>query len=154
MTEISLQETHAPLGHCFGCGVTNEHGLRIKSFADGDRLIAHWQGSPRYEAFPGILNGGIIGSLLDCHSNWAAANHLMTRDDLEHLPTTVTAEYHVKLRRGTPSNEPLVIRAWATESKGSKVYIQAELLAGDEVCATCEGLFIAVKPEHPAYGRW
>ena len=25
-----------------------------------------------------MLNGGIVGALLDCHSNWAAAYHLMT----------------------------------------------------------------------------
>jgi len=154
MNGPSLQETHAPEGNCFGCGVRNEEGLQIQSYAQGDKLIARWKGETRYEAFPGILNGGIIGSLLDCHSNWAAAHHLLVRDQLNQLPTTVTAEYTIKLLRGTPSEKELQLEAWVTESKGSKVYIEANLLDGEDICATCTGLFIAVKPGHPAYGRW
>ena len=154
MNDLSLQEIHAPQGHCFGCGVTNSHGLQIKSFSEGDKLVARWEGCDRFEAFPGILNGGIIGALLDCHSNWAAAYHLLERDNLESLPTTVTAEYGVRLHRGTPSNKQVELRAWVENSSGSKVHVKAELLADGEVCATCQGLFIAVKPEHPAYGRW
>mgnify|MGYP000477620052 CR=1 FL=1 len=40
-------------------------------------LICEWESENHHEAFPGMLNGGIIGSLLDCHSNWAAAHFLM-----------------------------------------------------------------------------
>ena len=64
MTEKSLQETYAPHNACFGCGPANEKGLRIRSFASGDELVAEWHAEDHHEAFPGMLNGGIIGSLL------------------------------------------------------------------------------------------
>ena len=40
-------------------------------------LVADWQPLPHHAAFDGVLNGGIIGTLLDCHANWTAAMHLM-----------------------------------------------------------------------------
>ena len=72
-----VQERYAPRNHCFGCGPANPKGLRIRSFEDGEGLAAEWTPEPHHEAFDGMLNGGIIGALLDCHSNWAAALHLM-----------------------------------------------------------------------------
>ena len=69
----SLQEHYAPNNACWGCGPSNAEGLRIRSFAQGDEVVADWKPEPKYEAFPGVLNGGIIGTLLDCHCNWTAA---------------------------------------------------------------------------------
>src|SRR6476469_9288397 len=100
--QASLQETYSPAGICFGCGPTNEKGLKIRSFAEGDEVVAEWHAEPHHQAFPGMLNGGIIGALLDCHSNWTAAYFLMKRDGLDQAPCTVTAEFHVKLLRPTP----------------------------------------------------
>ena len=73
----SLQERYAPNNACWGCGPANAEGLRIRSFPEGDAVVAEWKPEPKYEAFPGVLNGGIIGTLLDCHCNWTAAYHLM-----------------------------------------------------------------------------
>src|SRR6185436_1534047 len=98
----SVQETYAPQNRCFGCGPANDKGLRIRSFEEGDHLVADFTPEPHHQAFAGVLNGGIIGTLLDCHSNWAAANHLRKAQGLEAPPCTVTADFHVKLRRPTP----------------------------------------------------
>ena len=67
--ELCIQEQYAPHNACFGCGPSNKKGLGIRSFAKGDELIAEWTAEEHHEAFPGMLNGGIIGSLLDCHCN-------------------------------------------------------------------------------------
>lgn len=101
-----------------------------------------------------MLNGGIIGTLLDCHCNWAAAWHLMRRNDLEHPPCTVTADYAIKLKRPTPTDEPLHLVARVVESTPERAIVEAELIAGGKTCATCRGTFVAVKPGHPAYHRW
>jgi acyl-coenzyme A thioesterase PaaI-like protein len=90
----SLQDTYAPNLACFGCGPANELGLRIKSFVDGDRVVATWHAQKQHEAYPGMLNGGICGALLDCHLNWAAAHHLMVKRGVTVPPCTVTANYH------------------------------------------------------------
>ena len=75
----SLQDTYAPQNRCFGCGPANEKGLRIKSFVEGDEVVAEWRPSRTTWPSRGSLNGGICGALLDCHSNWTAAHHLMQR---------------------------------------------------------------------------
>lgn len=73
MSEQSLQDRYAPENRCFGCGPANDKGLRIKSFVRGDDVVASFQPAPHHLAFEGMLNGGIAGALLDCHSNWTAA---------------------------------------------------------------------------------
>src|SRR6478736_3857461 len=102
MSEICLQVRYAPRSQCFGCGPVNQSGLRLESFARNDEVVALWHPSKKHQAFPGMLNGGIIGALLDCHSNWTAAWHLLQQGRLSQPPCTVTAEYAVKLLRPTP----------------------------------------------------
>lgn len=150
----SLQEQYSPKGICFGCGQANDKGLRIRSFADNNEVIARWTPEAHHEAFPGVLNGGIIGALLDCHSNWTAAWHLMQKGRHDCPPCTVTAAYAIKLLRPTPSKNELELKAFVVESTDTKATIDAELIAGGKVCATCRGTFIAVKSDHPAYHRW
>lgn len=156
--DVCIQERYAPHNACFGCGPANEKGLRIRSFPTGDdpngEVVATWKPDTHHEAFEGMLNGGIIGALLDCHSNWTAAWHLMKREGESTPPCTVTADFHVRMKRPTPSGEAVELSARPVESAGSKVVVEAELRSGGRVTATCTGTFVAVKPGHPAYHRW
>ena len=154
MSEPSLQERYAPQSICFGCGPANEKGLRIRSFLDGGEVVMDWTPSPEHQAFPGMVNGGIIGALLDCHMNWTAAHHLMVRAVLDTPPVTVTAEFSVQLKRPTPSGQPVHLRARVMESSADRAVVEATLSSADAVCATGRGTFVAVKPGHPAYHRW
>jgi acyl-coenzyme A thioesterase PaaI-like protein len=150
----SLQERYAPDNACFGCGPANPQGLQVRSFVEGDECVAEWTPQPHHEAFPGILNGGIIGTLLDCHANWAAAWHLMQKQGARTPPCTVTADYAVKLLRPTPTNAPVKLRARVVESSDDRAVVEATLESGGKVCDTCRGTFVAVRPGHPAYHRW
>ncbi len=154
--EKSLQETYAPNGICFGCGAANEKGLRIKSFPgeNGEEVVAEWKADEHHQAFPGMLSGGIVGTLLDCHSNWTAAHFLMKKNRKTEPDCTVTANYSVKLLRPTPFDATIYLKARVVESTEDRATVEAELIANDKVCATCRGLFVAVKEGHPAYHRW
>jgi acyl-coenzyme A thioesterase PaaI-like protein len=154
LPDRSVQETYAPHNACFGCGPSNPKGLRIRSFEQGDALVATWTPEPHHEAFPGVLNGGIIGSLLDCHCNWAAAMHLMKVRDLSSPPCTVTAEYAITLKRPCPTDGPLQISAKVVEQQGNRLVVEGTLEAQGKVRASCRGTFVAVEPGHPAYHRW
>jgi acyl-coenzyme A thioesterase PaaI-like protein len=153
-TGPSLQERYAPNGACFGCGPANAKGLRIGSRPEGDGLVATFVPEKHHEAFEGVLSGGIIGCLLDCHSNWTAAWTLMRAAGASQPPSTVTADFHVTMKRPTPATGPVTLRARPVEVKGDRVVVEATLEADGKVCATCRGTFVAVKPGHPAYGRW
>jgi acyl-coenzyme A thioesterase PaaI-like protein len=150
----SLQERYAPATRCFGCGPANPHGLHVRSFEEGDALVAEWRAEPHHEAFAGCVNGGILGALLDCHSNWTAAIHLMKQAGLDHPPCTVTSEFHVRLLRVTPSDVPLRLHARVAESTADRATVEATVEAGGRTTVTCRGVFIAVKEGHPAFHRW
>jgi acyl-coenzyme A thioesterase PaaI-like protein len=150
----SLQEKYAPHNSCWGCGPANAEGLRIRSFAKEDQVVAEWMPQPKYEAFPGVLNGGIIGTLLDCHCNWTAAWHLMNKAGASQPPCTVTADYAIKLLRPTPTSGAIRLAAKVVESNKDRATVEGTLSAGGKVCATCRGTFVAVKEGHPAFHRW
>lgn len=154
MNTLSLQERFAPHSRCFGCGPANPDGLRLGSRVEGDLVTARWQPEERHQAFPLMLNGGIIGTLLDCHGNWTAAWHLMQLSGLDHPPCTVTADYAVKLLRPTPLNQPVTLVARLAASSADRATIEAELSSDGKVRATFRGLFVAVRPGHPAYHQW
>ena len=152
--EAGLQDTYAPHNECFGCGPSNKKGLRIKSYVRDGEVVADWRAESHHEAFPGVMNGGIIGSLLDCHCNWTACWHIMERDGLPKPPCTVTADYKITLKRPTPTDVPVHLTARVVESDGPKVVVEGEMTANDKVCAMCTGTFVAVEQGHPAYHRW
>ena len=154
MTAQALQDIYAPASTCFGCGPANPQGLHIKSFVRSDEVVAEWMPQTHHEAFPGALNGGIVGTLLDCHCNWTAAWHLMRQAHADHPPCTVTADYSIALKRPTPSRAPVQLRARVVQSGGDRAVVEGELHSGGKLCATCRGTFVAVKPGHPAYHRW
>ena len=156
-TEPSLQERFAPAGRCFGCGLANPVGLHIGSHPSNDDpevLVARFDPRPEHEAFAGVVNGGILGTLLDCHANWTAAWHLMRARGADRPPTTVTLEYSIRMRRPTPSDRPIELRAHVVEATEDRATVEAEIASGGIVTATGSGTFVAVRPDHPAYDRW
>lgn len=150
----SLQEQFAPHNQCFGCGPSNKLGLRIRSFVDGNSLVATFKPEAHHQAFDNILSGGIVGTLLDCHSNWCAAYFIMKERQEQTPPCTVTAKYSVSLLAPTPMNMDLQLIATPTLVTPRKAEISAKLMAEGQCTATCEGLFVAVSPGHPGYHRW
>ena len=150
----SMQDLYAPSSICFGCGPANTDGLRIKSFRDKEGLQMVFQPQKHHQAFPGVINGGIIGALLDCHGNWTAAIAIMDRLVLEQPLCTVTAQYEVKLRRPTPFGPTLDVRSRILALENDRAEVIIELQSNGETCAVGRGLFVAVKEGHPAWHRW
>ncbi len=153
--DSSLQEKYAPDSVCFGCGPSNDKGLRIRSFAqDDDACVARWRPQPHHLAFAGVVNGGICGALLDCHSNWTAAWHLMRNAGTSVPPCTVTAQFAVRLKRPTPLDAELVLHAKVVSAAIDRATVDSAIEANGNVTATCRGVFVVVKEGHPAFHRW
>src|ERR1700756_2158639 len=127
MSEQSLQEKFAPANSCWGCGPANAEGLRIRSVPRNGEVGAEWQPQKKYEAFPGVWNGGVIGTLLDCHCNWTAAYHLMKRAGADHPPCTVTAEDSIKLFRPTPTTNSVFLSARVVNLTNDRATIEGRL---------------------------
>jgi acyl-coenzyme A thioesterase PaaI-like protein len=141
------------LSYCYGCGRLNEHGLQIKSYWDGDETVCTFQPKPYHTAIPGYVYGGLIASLIDCHSTGtaAAAAYRAAGRDMHTDPPFryLTGSLRVDYLRPTPVDALLEIRARVQEIKGRKVVITSIVSANGEVCA--RGEVIAVQmPEHLA----
>jgi acyl-coenzyme A thioesterase PaaI-like protein len=143
---------------CWGCGPDNEHGLQIKSFWDGQQGLCTWQARPHHHAAPGVLNGGIIASIIDCHSIWtaiAATYQAEGRDWRSEPPIWyVTGSLHITYLRPTPIAEPVTLRAVVSELGPRKAVVQCALLSGELECARGETVAVRVapdwlRPDHP-----
>ena len=94
------------LSHCYGCGRLNEHGMKIKSYWDGEESVCIHQPKLFYTAVPGYAYGGLIASLIDCHSTGtaAAAKYRAENREMDTLPSLrfLTASLHVDYLLPTP----------------------------------------------------
>jgi hypothetical protein len=61
----------------------------------------------------------------------------------------------VRLVAPTPTDEPLILRAWPVEVVGRRATSEARIEnAEGTVTATFSGRFVAVRDDHPAHDRW
>ncbi len=104
---------------CFGCGAENAHGLQLKTHWTGTGGVCHFQPQPHMIAAPGVLNGGIIATLIDCHCISTAMAHLYQAEGRpfgsEPGIWCVTASLNVDFKRPTPIDQTIELRAHVTE---------------------------------------
>ena len=136
--------------HCHGCGADNERGLKIKSTWDGDEAVCEWQPESHHcGGSKEIVNGGIIATLIDCHSlNLAIARaYKIEGRPIGSSPriSYVTGNLNVSYHRPTPVDETLHLRAKILKTEGRKVWVSCALSAAGQLCATGEVLGIRVE---------
>lgn len=143
MTQKAFQDFYPDnVAQCYGCGRLNEQGLQIKSYWDGDEAVCSFTPRSYHTAIPGYVYGGLIASLIDCHSTGTAAAAAYRAEgramDTEPPLRFVTASLHVDYMRPTPIEGPLELRSQVKEIKGRKVVIATTLSVHGEVCARGE----------------
>lgn len=141
--------------HCYGCGRLNTDGHQIKSYWDGEETVASFRPLPIHMAMPGFVYGGLIASLIDCHSTGsaAAAGYRAEGREMGTDPPLryVTASLKVDYLRPTPMGVYLELRGSIKEVKGRKVVVETTLSAKGEICA--KGEVVAVRlPEKMVAG--
>lgn len=135
--------------HCWGCGRDNPHGLRIKSRWDGDEAVCEWHPQPWHCASPThVVNGGIIGALIDCHSIIGAMAHAARaagRSLGDGTPPIwyVTGKLEVAYLKPAPLGPPILLRARFEPQSERKTLVRCDLSVNGEVCAS--GLVLAVR---------
>jgi acyl-coenzyme A thioesterase PaaI-like protein len=139
------------VAHCYGCGRLNEQGLQIKSYWEGDEAVCTFHPRPYHTAVPGYVYGGLIASLIDCHSTGTAAAAVYRAEgramDTEPPLRFVTGSLHVDYLKPTPIEGPLELRSEVKEIKGRRVVVTTKLLVHGEVCARGEVVAVQI-PEH------
>lgn len=134
--------------NCWGCGRSNEHGLQIKSYWDGNEAVCTWHPKEHHIAFSGILCGGIIATIIDCHC-LSTANAAYCKEkgiELESISGDmfITGSVYVKFLRPTPVNKPINLRARIVEMGEKKIKVKCDLYSGKSLCSTGESLAIKI----------
>lgn len=125
-SNLSIQERLYPESTCFGCGQANPDGLRLKSYPLDDGVFCTFMPSPSHSNGMGSLNGGIIATILDCHSG--AAVLLDAAGDAGELTQLwVTAGLELRYRLPTFLDHPCELHARITERTDTSMLVSATL---------------------------
>jgi len=149
MTERAFQDDYPDdLAWCYGCGRLNEHGLKIRSFWDGDETVATIHPRPHHTSVPGFVYGGFIASVIDCHSTGsaAAAAHRAAGGDpaIGPYPRFLTGTLKVEYLKPTPIDAPVELRSTIVEVKERKVVLTTTLTSKGTLCARGEAILVKV----------
>jgi acyl-coenzyme A thioesterase PaaI-like protein len=136
--DTELPEHYA---HCFGCGDSVEHGLRLRATAgDGMTVRSRFTVTTEHQGAPGLAHGGLLACAFD-EALGSAVGHLLRRP-------AVTAKLETDFLRPVPVGTTLVIDAHIDGIAGRKVYVSAEGTVDDTTAVRARALFITVDLKH------
>ncbi len=134
---------------CYGCGRHNAEGLHIQTYWDGEEGISHFTPKPHHTAFPGIVYGGLLASLVDCHmigTAIAATYQAEGREPgSEPEVTYVTGNLNITYLQPTPTETELTLRARVKELHPRKAMVACSLYAGAQECVQAEMVAVRVQ---------
>ena len=141
-------QNYMPGNVCYGCSVDNPNGLQIKSYWEGDEAICLWQAKSYHHGWPGLMNGGIIASLVDCHCMCTAMAHAYKIEgrslDSEPHYKYATGTMTIKYVQPTSNDLPVLLKARVIEVKGKKTTLACEVYSGDQVTVTAEVIALSL----------
>jgi len=123
---MSIQERLYPESTCFGCGRANPDGLQLRSYARQEGVVATFQPGPAHSNGMGSMNGGIIATLLDCHSGAVVLLDAAGEED-SLTDLWVTAGLEIRYRLPTFLDMPVELHAEITEKSESSILVKATL---------------------------
>lgn len=134
---------------CFGCGRNNAHGLHIQTFWDGQVGIADFKPQPFHTGWPGYVYGGLLASLIDCHSIGTAIAAMYQVEGRapgsDPQIRCVTGTLHVVYLQPTPIEAQLHLRTQVKELTPRKAVLATVLSANDQECVRAEVIAVRVK---------
>ena len=149
MKEYAVQDYYPDdIAICYGCGKNNPDGLQIKTMWNGEEGILRFKPRPYHTAFPGVVYGGLIASLIDCHSIGTAVGAAYTAEgrgpDTEPEITYVTGNLNVTFLKPTPIDSELLLRAKVKEMHEKKAIVTCTVYANGEEVAKGEVTVVRV----------
>ena len=148
MSNLDFFQDHMPGNVCFGCGRNNHHGLKISSYWQEEEAICIWKSEEKYQGWKDILNGGILATLIDCHTMCTAMAAVYRQEgrELDSSPTYryATGTIKVKYLKPTSNLHPVELRAKVLEIKGRKVVLSCIVISQGVITAEADVVAIRV----------
>jgi len=148
---VAIQDQLGIENLCYGCGPQNPDGLRIKSYWEGEETVCQYRPRPEHMAGPRhVLNGGIIATLIDCHSICTALSWIYKSEKRpigsDPLIWCVTGNLEIQYLRPTPIADPVLLRARIESSEGKKITVGCVLSSGGIERARGRAVAVRVPP--------
>ena len=147
----AIQDTYPQdASHCYGCGRLNEDGIQVKTRLDGDGTLTVFDPWPTHTAFEGTVYGGLIASVVDCHSTGSAAIFAMVGDGVEvgsePSPRFVTAHLEVDFLAPTPL-EQMQVAGRLIEITDRKAIVESDLFVNGTITAKGSAVLVRLRDE-------
>ena len=134
--------------HCFGCGRKNPAGHQLKSYVEGNEVVARFTPEPHHMAIPGFVYGGLLASLADCHAmaTAAAAAEVAASRRIGDgpAPRFVTGALKGDYLKPTPLGQELEIRAHVKERSERKAVVAVTISAAGDVTVRAEAVAVRI----------
>jgi acyl-coenzyme A thioesterase PaaI-like protein len=152
VTTVEIFQDQFEHNLCFGCGAANKDGLQLKSHWSGDDAVATFVPQPHHMAGPAhVLNGGIIGTIVDCHCVCTAIADAYRR---EGRPVGsgdyiwyATVSLRVDYLRPTPIDQPVNLIAHVSQVSAKKTVLSCTISSNGHDCARAEVIAVRVPKE-------
>ena len=127
-------------GRCFGCGSANPAGLHLEFVETDEGVEAEYAVPSHLEGAPGIVHGGIQGTLLDEVCCMAAYT--------KRGAPVVTGELTIRYHRPVPTAVPLLVRSRIVDEDARSFTIAGTIQLGatGEPLTEARGRFFRQKP--------
>lgn len=127
--------------NCFGCSPTNEIGLQLQFFENGDYIETQWTPTKNYEGYPSVTHGGILSTLIDEVAAWVMY--------IKAECAGVTSRMSLRYRKPAPSdNGDLFLRGKIKQTARNLCYIDVQLMdSTGEVCTEAEVVYFLFSKE-------
>lgn len=119
---------------CFVCGENNPKGLKLKFFLDGEKVCTEFMPTETYQGWPGILHGGITGTILD---------EVMSQCVQTLGYNGLTARLEIRYKCSIPVDKKVRFEAWINRRKGPLFEIEGQAVLEDgKVAAEAKSRFM------------
>jgi acyl-coenzyme A thioesterase PaaI-like protein len=153
MMEKTYIQDFMPNNVCFGCGSENPDGLHIKSAMEGDECVAVWTSQEKYHGWETVINGGILATLIDCHSMATALSAAYSAEGRawgsEPLYRYATGTITVRYLKPTPNDRPITLRSRLVDMTGRKSRVHCDVYVEGERTAEADVLAVRVMEGRP-----
>ena len=109
--------------NCFGCCPTNDAGIKMEFYEDGNEIVSFWQANEHYQSYLNTLHGGIQATLIDEIAGWVVFHKLQT--------IGVTNRLNVVYKKALHIDEKITLRASLKEQKRNVAFIEIRIFIAD-----------------------
>ena len=137
----TIFQDHMPGNICFGCGKNTKNGLHIKSYWSGKEAECKWIPKDNHQGWSGIMNGGIIATIIDCHCMGTAMAYAYKKENrsLGSEPEYRYATGTIKIKYLSPTpNKPVRLSAQIKSYSEKKILITCHLLFENKITVSAE----------------